>query len=65
MTDPDITSLWINYRELERRIRLLEDLVDVNDSPLWKRILFVVDGWPLRRVVDKPRWRPWRRWWTS
>jgi len=65
MTDPDITSLWINYRELERRIRLLEDLVDVNDSPLWKRILFVVDGWPLRQVVDKPRWRPWRRWWTS
>ena len=65
MTDPDIDSLWVNYRQLEARVRLLEDLVDVNASPLWKRVLFVIDGWPLNRVVDRPQWRPWRRWFTS
>jgi hypothetical protein len=40
-------------------------MLDVWDSPWWKLVLFVIDGWPLRRVVERPQWRPWRRWVTS
>ena len=58
-------SLWFNYRQLAGRVRALEKLVDVWDSPWWKLALFVLDGWPLKRVVARPQWRPWRRWWTS
>lgn len=36
------------------------------NSPLWKRVLFRIDGWgPWHTVRDHPRWRPWRRWYTS
>jgi hypothetical protein len=62
---PDEESLWFNYRQLAGRVRSLEKLADVNASPLWKRVLFVIDGWPLTRIVDRPQWRPWRRWWMS
>jgi hypothetical protein len=60
-----IESLWFNQRQTAQRVRQLEKLVDVWDSPAWKLALFVIDGWPLRRVVQRPQWRPWRRWWTS
>ena len=63
--DAEIDSLWKNVKQLAGRIRVLEKLADVWDSPWWKLALFVIDGWPLRRVVSKPQWRPWRRWWTS
>lgn len=60
-----ILSLWINYKQLADRTRNLEELADVWNSPWWKLVIFMIDGWPLRRVVKKPQWRPWRRWWTS
>ena len=63
--DAEIDSLWKNVNQLAGRIRALEKLADAWDSPWWKLALFVIDGWPLRRVVSKPQWRPWRRWWTS
>ncbi len=60
-----LDSLEFNMEQTQNRVRYLEKLADTIDSPWWKIILFVVDGWPLRRLVDKPQWRPWRRWWTS
>lgn len=50
---------------LENKVRQLEKLQDTMDAPLWKKFIFLVDGWPLFRVVEKPQWRPWRKWWTS
>lgn len=36
------------------------------NSPMWKRMVFRLDGWgPWHTVREHPRWRPWRRWWTS
>jgi len=61
----EVTSLWMNYGLLADRVRKTEKLLDVWDTPLRKLALFVIDGWPLRRVVERPQWRPWRRWWTS
>jgi hypothetical protein len=63
--EAEIESLWINMEQVQARVRTMEKLLDVWDSPLWKLALFVIDGWPLRRVVVHPQWRPWRRWWTS
>lgn len=62
----EVISLQTRKQELERRIREHEDIFDTFiETPLWKRILFRIDGWPARRLVDKPKWRPWRRWWMS
>jgi hypothetical protein len=63
--DAEIDALWANHRQTAARLRALEKLADVWNSPWWKVALFVIDGWSLRRVVDRPQWRPWRRWWTS
>lgn len=60
-----LDSLEFNQRQLAGRVRALEKWADVLDSPWWKLAVFVIDGWPLRRVVERPQWRPWRRWWTS
>ena len=51
--------------QMQDRIRRLEKLADVMNTPLWKRLVFAIDGWPWFRLVDHPQWRPWRRWWTS
>ena len=52
--------------ELRRQLRHIEKMFDTLNTPLWKRILFRLDGWPRWTVVtDKPAWRPWRRWWRS
>lgn len=52
--------------ELERRVRYLEKVIDTRATPLWRRILFRIDGWPTWAIVAKaPAWRPWRHFWTS
>ena len=49
-----------------QRVRGMEKRFDTGDSPAWKRLLFRIDGWgPWFQLRPKPRWRPWRRWWTS
>jgi len=66
--DAEIDSLWFNLTgrgQLGDRLRRVEKLADVMDTPLRRKILFMLDGWPLFRLVDRPQWRPWRRWWTS
>jgi hypothetical protein len=51
---------------LEYRVRVLEKYLDTLGTPLWRRILFRLDGWgPWYRMREKPAWRPWRRWYTS
>lgn len=60
-----LDSLEFNMRQTQGRVRELEKLADVLDSPIWKLAVFVLDGWPLRRVVERPQWRPWHRFWTS
>lgn len=60
MSDPDIDSLWVNYRQLAGRVRTLEKMIDTKDSPWWKRLWFRIDGWPAwYRVVERRSWRPW------
>lgn len=65
MDEITATSLRQAYVALAARVHALEDLADIWASPWWKLALFVIDGWPLRRVAERPQWRPWRRWWTS
>lgn len=66
MSDADIESLKFNDTQLAGRIRKIEKYFDTLDTPVWKRILFRLDGWgPWYQVRERPRWRPWHRWWTS
>lgn len=63
--DAEVDSIWVNIDDLANRVRRLEKLEDTMNTPLWKKALFALDGWPLFRLAAKPQWRPWRRWWTS
>ena len=62
-----IASLRARTAELERQVVDMQHRFDALQTPLWKRIVYRLDGWPGRRDLnaDKPAWRPWRRWWTS
>ena len=53
--------------ELERLVSDHEQRFDTLQTPLWKRVLFRLDGWPGQRDLnaDAPSWRPWHRWWRS
>jgi len=61
----NVESLWFNLDQLAGRIRALEKLEYIRDSPLRRRLLWALDGWPWRRYVERPQWRSWRRWWMS
>lgn len=63
--DSEVSALWKELGNVSRRVRRLESLEDTMNTPLRRKIVFLIDGWPLFRVVDRPQWRPWRRWWTS
>lgn len=55
-----------NLAEQERRLRAVEDLWDTYaHTPLLRRLLFALDGWPTKGLAERPGWRPWRRWWVS
>ena len=47
---------------LEGRIQDLEELLDLHFTPCWKKVWFVIQGWPLKRLVDRPQRRFWHRW---
>lgn len=68
--------------EVERQVRSLQVNVEADrltfehevrdrfstlNTPVWKRLLFRIDGWGPWHIVrrDGPRWRPWHRWWVS
>lgn len=64
--DAHISSLQINDEQLAGRLHALEERFDTLDTPWPKRVVFRLDGWgPWYRVRERPRPRPWRRWWTS
>lgn len=66
-----------HVESLTSRVDQLEAIVfehsrrfDTLQTPLWKRIWFRIDGWPGQsnlgaKAPTYPRWRPWRRWYTS
>lgn len=61
-----LDSLEVNVQHhLPDRLHAVEELAYYMDSPLWRRIVWAIDGWPWWKVRDYPQWRPWRRWWTS
>ena len=65
MDEAQYESVITNLGQLHNRVRKLEEMIDTRDTPLWKRILFRIDGWPRwTEVADKPANRPWRRGWT-
>lgn len=65
-TRAELDSLRINDEQLAGRVRHLEKMMDTRATPLWKRLVFRLDGWPSWVVVaERPAWRPWRRWWRS
>lgn len=58
--EAEINSLKVNSTELQRRVRILEKQMETFvTTPFWKKIWFVIDGWPLKRLTDKSQWRPW------
>lgn len=64
--ETQVASLQFNQTQQAHRIRLMEKRFDTLNTPVWKRLLFRIDGWGAWHYVKpKPRWRPWRRWWTS
>lgn len=66
MDDPIVESLKFNQAQLAGRVRRMEKLFDTLDTPRWKRLLFRIDGWgPWYQLREAPRWRPWRRWYSS
>lgn len=65
-TETHIAVLQAQIRQLEMRVRTLEKISDTFiETVWWKRWLFIIDGWSGRRLVEKPKWRPWRKWWRS
>jgi hypothetical protein len=61
-----VAVLQEQIRQLEMRVRTAEKLLDTFvETVWWKRWVFIIDGWSGHRLVDKPKWRPWRKWWRS
>lgn len=67
MDEALVASLLVRVEELERTVSELDQCLDTLQTPLWKRVLFRLDGWPGQRELnaERPAWRPWRRWWRS
>jgi hypothetical protein len=41
-----------------------DEMESLLDSPIWKLVLFRLNGWPRLPVVATAQaWRPWHRWW--
>ena len=57
----------VRIAELERLVSDHDQRFDTLQTPLIRRLLFRIDGWPGQRDLnaEAPAWRPWRRWWRS
>jgi len=61
-----VDSLNARIWTLEQRVGKLDKEAETfTRTPLWKRVLFALDGWSWHAIQTKPQWRPWRRWWRS
>lgn len=62
----EVKALNLRCSSVERTMMVHDEELDTGfRTPLWKKALFVIDGWPLSRLADRPAWRPWHRWWVS
>ena len=60
--DAEIASLKVNVQHLQDRVRYLEKCNETGfETPLWKKLWFALDGWPLHRIAERRQWRPWHR----
>jgi len=62
-----IASLTVRVDALEHAVSDHGQRLDTFQTPMWRRLIFRIDGWPGVRDLnaERPSWRPWRRWWTS
>lgn len=56
-----IESLTNRLETLERESRDHAQRFDTLQTPWWKRLLFVIDGWPWYDLNGRQRRRPWHR----
>lgn len=56
-----IASLQARVFALEVELRHQAEMIDTLWTPPWKRLWFWLDGWPLYRVAEIRRPRPWHR----
>ena len=61
-----IQSLYARQAIAEDLARDLTQRFDTLQTPWYKRVLYTIDGWPWYNLnADRPKWRPWRKWWHS
>jgi len=61
-----LDSLNNNVHQLRQYVKRLDKEGETFwRTPLWKRIVFALDGWSWHQIQTKPQWRPWHRWWNS
>jgi hypothetical protein len=60
-----IASLTARIEELERKVSDHEQRFDTLQTRVWKRAWFRINGWPGQNDLnaERPRVRPWHRWW--
>jgi len=58
-----VRSLTARVAQLEQMVRDHAERWDTLQTPIWKRALFRLDGWPGIRDLNAERraWRPWHR----
>ncbi len=59
--EQEVRSLTVKVEELERLVSDHAQRFDTLQTPLWKRLVFRLDGWPGQRNLNAQRraWRPW------
>jgi hypothetical protein len=51
---------------LQLRVEEIESILSTAATPLWKRVVFRLDGWgPWWQNRAEPKGRPWHPWWVS
>ena len=64
--EQQIFDLRADRDAISLRLEQVESVLKPAATPMWKRLIFRIDGWgPWWQNREEPRWRPWRRWWTS
>lgn len=56
-----MNSLDVRVGEVERLVRDHAQRWDTLQTPWWKRLWFVIDGWPWYDLNGMQRRRPWHR----
>ena len=59
--EQEVRSLTAKVEEQEQLMSDVLQRLDTLQTPLWKRVLFRLDGWPGQRDLNAPKraWRPW------